>query len=811
MIRRYAIAMFIAIVPVAGAFPAGATTPAKPQDVAAAAESQQRVYAVTINGDVVSQGSVVLVGPTGSVLVSGEDLQRWRFVMTGKVPRSTLDGQLFYALGDFPGLTVRIDEARQILEINAPGSLFSLTTLDNLYDSRGNRIVNRSRGGFLNYALTGARFGGSSFEQGLFEAGMAGVRGGVLTTSVAWSPNSNSTHFARVATKWERTLLESRSTLRIGDVVSSPGRLGGSVPMAGIQYASDFATDPEFATSADLEIRGIAPSASTVDVLVNNLAYITGQRVATGPFVLKAPAFGLDGQGQVRVIVRDAFGNDHVIVQSFYGSRQLLKKGLSEFSYEAGLQRQDFGSGFSSYRKPVVAGTLRRGFANSFTGEAHVEAASGVEVGEFTADLAVPRLGLLSAGIATSFSPAGTGVRALLGAQYQARSGFAVSANVTGANASFRTIGTDIRSGVSEQVYASVPFRKLYFSGGFLSSRQGGRTTSFATFGLSGRLAGGSLSLSATQGINGAPGSYYAGYTARIGRTTVNTSATSTRIIASAQNDPPASGYGASTGISVSKEPGSGAFLGGTYAFESPIVHFDASADRDAVFANVRGGLMFVAGKVAPARELVGSYGLAIVPGYPNVRVSVNGIDVGRTDRNGAVALPFLTPYNVNRIAVEQSDLPISANFPTLVETAIPYYRSATIVRFNPGVAGGVVIHLRLADGSAVPAGSQVRGLNGAANSPVVEDGVTYLPALPPGNAHFTAAIGGDGTCTFAIDVPRDTSAIPDLGNVRCVGGASSSPTPTPTPGPSPPPVPSTAVAAPANASPSPMPVTPHP
>ena len=117
---------------------------AAPPVVAAAPELQQRVYAITINGKTVSQGSVVLVEPGGSVLVAGEDLQQWRLIITGKTPQSVLDAPSYFALSDFPGLTVRIDEARQILNINAPGNLFSLTKIENLYDSSGRRIVNRS-------------------------------------------------------------------------------------------------------------------------------------------------------------------------------------------------------------------------------------------------------------------------------------------------------------------------------------------------------------------------------------------------------------------------------------------------------------------------------------------------------------------------------------------------------------------------------------------------------------------------------------------------------------------------------------------
>ena len=45
---------------------------------------------------------------------------------------------------------------------------------------------------------------------------------------------------------------------------------------------------------------------------------------------------------------------------------------------------------------------------------------------------------------------------------------------------------------------------------------------------------------------------------------------------------------------------------------------------------------------------------------------------------------------------------------------------------------------------------------------------MAFLPALPLGKADFVTTIAGDGTCSFSIDVPRETGDLPDLGNVTC-------------------------------------------
>ena len=62
---------------------------------AARAEYVERVYAVTINGEAVSSGAVVLEAPDGAILIAGDDLDRWRANLAGKVPRTTRDARPF--------------------------------------------------------------------------------------------------------------------------------------------------------------------------------------------------------------------------------------------------------------------------------------------------------------------------------------------------------------------------------------------------------------------------------------------------------------------------------------------------------------------------------------------------------------------------------------------------------------------------------------------------------------------------------------------------------------------------------------------
>ncbi|MBV8368917.1 MAG: fimbrial biogenesis outer membrane usher protein [Candidatus Eremiobacteraeota bacterium] len=786
------------------------------QRVAAAPEFEQRVFAVVINGEPVSSGSVVLQAGDGSILVAGDDLKRWRVKLDARVPRTALDGRAYFSLRDFPGVTARVDESRQILDLRVPAGLFEPTTLG--FGRPGERRFDRSPGAFMNYWFSDTHFAGTAFEQGIFELGASGARGGVLTSTVGWRPSSFGAGWQRLNTTWERDFAEARKTLRIGDGISSPGRLGGTVSFGGIQVASDFAVDQEFQVSPALAIRGVTPSSSLVDVLVNNVPAVNAQPVPAGPFLLNTPPLGIDGQGQVRVIVRDALGAEHVVVEPFYQSRYLLRPGVDEYSYEAGFMR-GAGSALSSYGKPMASGTLRHGVTDNFTAEGHLEATSGLALGELTADVTFPRFGLVSAGLATSFTPAGTGLRALLGYEFRAFNGMALAANVTAASPQFKTIGFDARaSGVTEQFAVTLPVRTLAASFGFLATHPTqGPAVSYATVGLSGRLGSGTLNLSTTQGLSGTPAAYFFTYITHIGRNTLSTRTSNSAGIGRTSMDYatalPPSGLGSAVDLSLNRDSGGQPFVGGSYLLEAAPLHFDTFIDRDLVLSNLRGAFALVGGKAFATRDIPTSYGLAIVPGYPNVRVYVNGLEAGRTDKDGKVALPFLVPYAVNRISLDQRDLPISANIDHFEETLVPYFRSAAIVRFATGRAGGVIVRLRLADGSALPAGSLVMSRDGSQTYPVGDDGLTYLSAVAEGTSAYKAVVGGDGKCEFTVDVPHDASAIPDLGSVVCVtmppSAASASPSPTGTPAPPMMPPPTAAPASPAaTTAPSPAATT---
>jgi outer membrane usher protein len=144
------------------------------------------------------------------------------------------------------------------------------------------------------------------------------------------------------------------------------------VRFGGLQYATNFGTDPGFVTFPLPAIGGLAEQDAVVDVLIDNLARVSGE-VPTGPFAVdNLPV--VTGAGEVQLRVTDLLGRERLVTQPYYVSSRLLKPGLHDFSYELGFEREDFAAKSFAYGEPLASTTHRYGLTDRLTAEAHAEA-----------------------------------------------------------------------------------------------------------------------------------------------------------------------------------------------------------------------------------------------------------------------------------------------------------------------------------------------------------------------------------------------------------------------------------------------------
>lgn len=733
------------------------------------------VLAVEINGREVSQGGLFAQEPaTGRLAIALDLLRLWR-IRFDPAAAITLQGEPFYPLDAIDGARAVPDYDLLTVKLTLPAQAFEVYSVDALPE-RGPPPTAGS-GAFLDYDLLFTAGQGVQEDlAGLAEAGMFGSWG-VLTTSLRAQDMAQDPHLDRLETTFSRDFVERRATLRLGDTMTVSGGLGSSARMGGIQYATNFATDPSFVTFPTPAIGGLAEQSSVVDVFIDNLRRDQRQ-VPAGPFQLDNLPI-VTGAGQVELRVTDLLGRERLVVQPYYVSPRLLKEGLHDFAYELGLERRHYGERSFDYGDLLASTTQRYGFSGTVTGEAHAEATADTQNLAVGGATLLPRnLGVLSGGLGLGQDDGEVGGLGQLAYEYQnSRFGFGARTRLT--SDGFRQLGQDngdtrrvdqlnLSFGMSQAGSAGLLFLNEVRDGGddyrLLSgswSVPAGPGNFLLSLGQSlepdhdlSVVASYALPLGGNRSITGQAGR-------QNGRSNASTTFRQTRGASDLGLDYRLSAQGGDKPNFVESrfdyQTGHGA---GTAELE----HFDGD---NRLRLGIDGSLAIVDGRIEASRRLGNAFGLVEVPGFENIRVYLDNREVGRTDGDGRLLLPGLRPYEANRVRIELDDIPIEAVLGSPEITAVPYDRSGVMIRFAVERTPQAIATLLDGAGSALPGAMELVSADGKVRAIVGRDGFAQVTGPLEDGVEVT---GGVGRRRFACLLPPGIpgEVLPDLGEVRC-------------------------------------------
>lgn len=700
-----------------------------------------------------------------------------------------------------PGLAYRLDTLRQVVEITVGAAQLQAHRYD---ASTPGLRASASPGAVLNYDLyaqqtrvqNGLAEDSASLYSGLLDLRAFAAPGTLIQTALFRSADPEPADL-EPALRLDTTLLHSDvdalSTWRFGDVISGGGLAWARpVRLGGLQWQRNFRLQPNLVTFPLPAIAGSSAVPSTVDVLVNNVQTYS-RPVEPGPFVIDNMPV-VTGQGEIRVVVRDALGREQVSTLPFYASAQLLRPGLLDYSIEAGYLRRNYAIASDDYAsEPAALASLRTGLTDWLTLESHAEGGGSLFNGGVGGVVRLGLWGVLSGSLAASDGDGRSGEQWSAAYQWSSRR-FSFAAATQQAGAGFQTLA-DLDRGAAAtrevtQVSASTSLAGGGLSVAYLAVGGGGAATPAApvtdtrigtlsySLSLRGQWAGyaslfrelgGAGSGGATLGL-----SYFFG-----GRTSVSAALQQreqrdTAATVQAVHAVPAEGTGGGWRVQATGggETDNAAVSVG---YRYPVATVEAGAadagDTSSAFAGLRGALVGMDWHRAPLLTNAVQDSFALVDTVlPGVDVLYENRPAGRSNADGLLLIPNLAAQSRNQIAIDVRDLPLDAEVATVKEFAVPLDRSGVFVQFPVERVDSAVVVLLRADGTPVPPGATAR-LNGGDSVIVGYDGQAYLRGVAVRN--WLDVDWGDGRCRAQFDIDAGAGGYAQVGPLTCVDAGS--------------------------------------
>ncbi len=762
---------------------------------------------ITVNGSP-EPGIAFAVRIAAGLLVDADTLSRLT-LRWNAADAVRIEGRNYVPLGTLRGVRATISEQAQRLDFVIDTDLLPQARLK-FGLPQPELPQTPSWGGFFNYSVYGQSNSGQNFATGLpkslagaFEAvafGPAGSFGGTFLVNSSTATQTGAENVILLDAGWRWDDAEKLRTYRIGDAITAPGWWGRAVRFGGVQVTSNYALQPGFVTYPLLTVAGVSSIPTAAEIFSNNVRMGT-QNVPAGPFAItNVPA--LNGAGELQVVVTNAFGQQQVITQPFYVTAQLLKPGLSEYSFSAGSLRLNYGLKNLDYQGQLASAFYRYGMNDTLTVQGRAEGGDDVRSAGVGADYVVGYFGVLSAGVAASSAGGslvgahGTGERYLLGFSRQASlASFAVGS--TWATPSYREIGdTPLQEARATRASFNVALPAQAGSLALLYSGQRFRDTAPVTpahdsqsgtlniytasysVGL-GRLGYLTLSASRSTGLANQT-QLFALYTLPFG--TSSTAPADTTISLGVQNtrgDSPSATLGTldlqhpvpvGRGLGYylhaqtdDNYTGGAAYWGryGRYAVDA-----SQASGQSAVRGAVSGGIGLVGGHAFFSQPIEQSFALVTVGDVAGARVTQENIEVGRTGRDGTLILPRVPAYTPINIAIDPTTVPMDATIGQIVQRAVLLDRTGVVIAFESRRERNALIRLTLPDGAPVPAGAVARVPGRTETFPVAMGGEVYITDLAD---RQDIDITWHGTsCRVAIALDKNSAPVADLGPFIC-------------------------------------------
>jgi len=632
-------------------------------------------------------------------------------------------------------------------------------------------------GGYLNYDLS------VQHEQYLQQSSAGGIfslnhfnRFGVGNLDYLLQHQKDYPHAVRLTTTWTLDMPEKIATWRFGDSVTGTAIWTGAVQYGGIQYATNFSTQPGFVPFPLPQFAGDAVVPTNVNFYLNNQLQ-QSQNVSPGPFTIEGLQV-LTGGGDIVVKSTDLLGRETVAVLPYYVNSVMLKPGLKQFSYEFGMTRQNFGIESNDYSQWLLITTNQLGITPGWTTGWHSEWLRQQQTLGLNQIFLIKKIAVASMATAFSHSHQGWGGLLLAGLQRQ----------TTQYNVGWRTIYTSQNFQQIGLNQSLAPKWLMQSNASYLNPVWGTMSVSYTN--RIARLAPSinitTLSYSKTlfkkwyflinfvhQGGTVQENSGFVSFiwavsqdkTASINYQNNNLNHNGSLILS--KNLPTDNGYG----YRILGALGNPEQLELDYSLQTNYGLYQASFSHLAGTNNyqldARGSVIAFDKQWILARKISDSFILAKVPEVSHVMVYRSNQPIAQTNQKGYCLIQQALPYHDNVISIMADDLPLSLDFSETQLHVYPYYRSGALVEFKVHPIYRFRFQLMDEAGSNIPAGAHIVLSNGE-KSFVGYQGLTYLQCTKPKETLLGHVQWEGNSCYFHVKLTENNKVENDLGVVKC-------------------------------------------
>ena len=658
-----------------------------------------------------------------------------------------------YDLKDVVGLRYTFDAGTQSVTLDADDTVRTPFVVQ----TRATRAFgagSATPGAVLNYELY-ARLGAGAQGSVLTEARWFNGNGVFSTTALANISSANRKAL-RYDSSWTSADPATLTSVQVGDFISRSLPWSRSIRMGGVEWRKNFDLRPDMLTYPVPELKGSAVVPGSVALYVNQMKQYSGA-VPDGPFVLNQVA-GLNGAGVATVVTRDALGRDVATSIPLYIDTRLLAAGYDDAAAGAGFIRRGYGERSFAYApQPAVTGSLRHGWSDSVTVEAHAEASRDVINAGAGLLVRAGQLGVVNAALAVSRAGASvdaggsrSGAQASVGYQYLSPR-FAIDVQSTRASAHLADLGTlegtpIVRANDRATLNMALSTAQN-ISVSYVGLRQGSAAPArIAALAWGMQIARGvSVNVNAFRDLDNASarGMSATFSFALPGRMGASASAGSQSGVSShALSLARAGEVAVSPSWNVQQGGQSGSqyvqaqaqYTGSTAQYSGQLQH-DGGATHAAL--GMSGSIVAMNDRILPARQTGAAFAL-VSTGLPNVRVLQENRAIGRTDSRGDLLVPDLVPYAINRLGIDPDELPAEAMVAASTMEVVPQRLSGVLATLPVTRYDGATVIVVDAAGKPLPSGAAVVFGSGDAPSIVGYDGVVFVEHV---KAHNTLTL----------------------------------------------------------------------